>query len=168
MKRWYVVHTHVRSEDRALWHLENQGFECFVPRCRRTRRHARKTDTVLEPLFPRYLFAHFDADASRWLAINGSRGVVALLTDGTRPLAVPGDLIEKLMAERDAEGVTPLTSLGMFWKGRKVRIKSGPFAGQMGEVADVLAKGRDRVHVLLSMLGVQTRMQLPSYALETA
>lgn len=168
MKRWYVVHTQSRAEHRAQWHLQNQGFECFVPRCRRTRRHARKTDTVLEPLFPRYLFVHFDADASRWLAINGSRGVIALLTDGTRPLPVPSDLIEKLMVETDEEGVTPLTSLGMFWKGRKVRIKSGPFAGQMGEVADVLAKGRDRVHVLLSMLGVQTSMQLPSYALETA
>ena len=72
------------------------------------------------------------------------------------------------MAETDEEGVTPLTSLGMFWKGRKVRIKSGPFAGQIGEVADVLANGRDRVLVLLSMLGVQTSMQLPSYALETA
>ncbi|GBE42177.1 transcription antitermination protein RfaH [bacterium BMS3Bbin10] len=168
MKRWYVVHTQPRAEDRAQWHLENQGFDCFVPRCRRTRRHARRTDTVLEPLFPRYLFAYFDADASRWLAINSSRGVVALLTDGTRPLPIPSDIVEKLIAESDAQGVTPLASLGMFWKGRKVRIKSGPFAGQMGEVAEVFAKGRDRVHVLLSMLGVQTRMQLPSYALETA
>ena len=168
MKRWYVVHTQPRAEDRAQWHLENQGFDCFVPRCRKTRRHARKSYTVVEPLFPRYLFAHFDTDASRWLAINGSRGVVALLTDGTRPLPIPGDIIEKLMAETDEQGVTPLTSLGIFWKGRKVRIKSGPFAGQMGEVAEMLAKGRDRVHVLLSMLGVQASMQLPSYVLETA
>jgi len=168
MRRWYVVHTHARSEDRAQWHLRNQGFECFLPRCRKTRRHARKTTTVLEPLFPRYLFARFDADASRWLAINGSRGVVSLLTDGTHPLPVPSAVIELLKADTDAEGVTPLTSLGVFWKGRKVRIKSGPFAGQMGEVAEVLAKGRDRVQVLLSMLGAQTTMHLPSYALETA
>lgn len=168
MKRWYVVHTQARAEDRAQWHLQNQGFECFVPRCRKTRRHARKTDTVLEPLFPRYLFAYFDATASRWLAINGSRGVIALLTDGTRPVPVPSDMIEKLMAETDEDGVTPLTSLGMFWKGQKIRIKSGPFAGQFGEVADVFSRGRDRVQVLFSMLGVQTSMQLPSYVLETA
>lgn len=167
MKRWYVVYTHARAEDRVQWHLKNQGYHCFVPRCRKIRRHARATDTVLEPLFPRYLFTHFDAEASRWLAINGSRGVVNLLTDGRRPLPIPGDLIEKLMAETDEEGVTPLTSLGIFWKGRKVRIKSGPFAGQGGEVAEEHAEGRDRVHVLLSLLGVQTSMQLPSYALET-
>jgi transcriptional antiterminator RfaH len=168
MKHWYVVHTQPRAEDRAFWHLRNQGFDCFVPRCRRTRRHARRTDTVLEPLFPRYLFARFDADASRWLAINGTRGVVHLLTDGKRPLPVPGGVVEKLLAEADEQGATPLTALGMFWKGRKVRITSGPFAGQLGEVAEALARGRDRVQVLLSMLGAETSMQVPSYALETA
>lgn len=168
MRRWYVVHTHTRSEDRAQWHLQNQGFECFVPRCRRTRRHARKTDTVLEPLFPRYLFAYFDADATRWLAINGSRGVISLLTDGRGPLAVPKGMIEELMAESDEQGVTPLTSLGMFRKGLKVRIKSGPFTGQVGEVSEVFGRGIDRVKILMSLLGVQTSMQLPSYALETA
>jgi transcriptional antiterminator RfaH len=168
MKRWYVVHTHSRGEDRAQWHLQNQGFDCFLPRCRKTRRHARKTDTVLEPLFPRYLFVYFDPDASQWNAINGSRGVIALLTDGKRPVPIPGDMIEELMVETDEQGVTPLTSLGIFWKGQKIRIKSGPFAGQMGEVAEVLSRGRDRVQVLFNMLGVQTSMQLPSYALETA
>ncbi len=167
MKRWYVVYTQSRAENRAQWHLRNQGFECFVPRCRRTRRHARKTDTVLEPLFPRYLFVRFDVNASRWLAINSSRGVITLLTDGKRPVPVPNDVVEKLMAEADEQGVTPLASLGMFWKGQEIRIKSGPFAGQMGEVADVLAKERDRVQVLLSMLGVQTSMHVPSYSLET-
>ena len=168
MKRWYVVHTHARSEDKASWHLRNQGFECFVPRCLKTRRHARKTDTVLEPLFPRYLFAKFDADASRWLAINGSRGVASLLTDGTRPLAVPDGMIEKLIAQSDEQGITSLTSLGMFRKGLKVRIKSGPFTGQVGEVSEVFDRGMDRVKILLSLLGVETSMQLPSYALETA
>ena len=168
MERWYVVHTQARAEDRAQWHLRNQGFDCFVPRCRKVRRHARKTDTVLEPLFPRYMFARFDMDASRWLAINSSRGVVSLLGDGKRPLPISDDFVEKLMADTDEQGATPLTALGVFWKGRKVRIKTGPFAGQMGEVAEVLAKGRDRVHVLLSMLGHQTGMQLPTYALETA
>lgn len=167
MKRWYVVHTQTRAEERAQWHLRNQGFECFVPRCLKTRRHARKTDTVLEPLFPRYLFAHFDADASRWLAINGSRGVVALLTDGNRPVPIPEGVIEELRSHSDEAGVTPLSALGMFWKGRKVRVKSGPFQGQIGEVADALTKGRDRVQILLSMLGVETSMQIPSYALET-
>lgn len=166
MDRWYVVHTQPRAEDRALWHLANQGFECFLPRCLKTRRHARKTDTVLEPLFPRYLFTRFDADFARWRAINGSRGVVHLLTDGERPLAAPGEVIEKLRDGSDERGIMPLTALGMFWRGRKVRVSSGAFAGQTGEVSEVLGSGMDRVKILLSMLGVETSLELPSYALE--
>lgn len=168
MDRWYVVYTQPRAEDRALWHLRNQGFECFLPRCLKTRRHARKTDTVVEPLFPRYLFAKFDADVARWRSINGSRGVIALLTEGMQPLAVPGDAIDRLLAETNEDGITPLASIGMFWKGRKVRVKSGAFTGQMGEVAEVLGTGVDRVKILLSMLGVETSLEVPTYALETA
>lgn len=168
MDRWYVVYTQPRAEDRALWHLENQGFDCFLPRCLKTRLHARKTDTVLEPLFPRYLFTRFDADATRWRAINGSRGVVNLLCDGVRPLAIPSRFVETLQEQADNDGITPLASLGLFRKGQKVCIKSGAFAGQFGQVAEVFSKGADRVQVLLSLLGVETRMQVPSYALETA
>ena len=32
MTRWYVVHTQPQAEAKALWHLENQGFDCFLPR----------------------------------------------------------------------------------------------------------------------------------------
>ena len=52
MKRWYVVYTQARAEERALWHLQNQGFDCFLPRFRTTKRHARKTSIVLERCFP--------------------------------------------------------------------------------------------------------------------
>ena len=167
MNRWYVVHTQPRAEDRALWHLRNQGFRCFLPRCRKTRRQARTTHVALEPLFPRYLFTCFDADLSRWRAINGTRGVVALLSQGTRPLPIADEIIEALMAGTDTDGATSLTALGVFCKGRVVRITAGAFAGQTGKVAEVLAKGRDRVRVLLNVLGADTELHVPAYALET-
>lgn len=168
MKRWFVVYTQARAEERAVEHLQRQGIQCFLPRCRKTRRHARKTDTVLEPLFPRYLFTQFDPDASMWRSINGTRGVIGLLTGGSRPLPVPDGMVEKLQMETADDGVMPLTALGMFWKGRKVRVKSGPFANQPAEVAEVLPDGKDRVQILLNLLGVETSMQVPSYALEIA
>ncbi|GAB4227009.1 MAG: transcription/translation regulatory transformer protein RfaH [Methyloligellaceae bacterium] len=168
MKHWYVVYTQTRGEERALWHLRNQGFRCFLPRCRKIRRHARKTLEALEPLFPRYLFTQFDPDGCRWRSINGTRGVIQLLTDGMKPLAVPDAFVERLLAQADADGVTPLTVLGMFWKGQKVRVKSGPFAGQTGEVDEIPATAQDRVQILLGMLGAQFRLQMPAHALETA
>ena len=167
MKRWYVIHTQARREDQALWHLRNQGFECFLPRLRRRRTHARKARTVMEPLFPRYLFAFFDSATAKWRAINGSRGVVNLLTDGARPVPVPEGVVEKLLGNADAEGVTSFAALAGLWKGRKVRICDGSFAGQIAQV-ETVAPSNARVGLLLSLLGRATRLQVFAYAIEPA
>ena len=56
MRRWYVVHTQPQGESRAKANLERQGYEVYLPRCRKWRRHARRAEIVAAPLFPRYLF----------------------------------------------------------------------------------------------------------------
>lgn len=165
MNRWYVVNTLPRAEDRALWHLRNQGFECFLPRLRRSISHARKTRVVMEPLFPRYLFTCFDAAATRWRAINGSRGVVNVLTDGPLPAPVPQGVVETLLRDADAEGVAGIVSLQRLWQGRKVRIVDGAFAGHVAEV-DMIAKGSLRVSLLLSLLGRVATLHMPVHAVE--
>ena len=168
MTRWYVVHTQPQAEEKACWHLTNQGFDCFLPRVAGIKRHARRVQPVLTPLFPRYLFACFDLDATRWRAINGTRGVVGLLTNGARPLAVPPGAVEALLVKSDSHGAVPLAAIGVFTKGHNVRIKSGTFAGQTGRITEILPEGRDRVCILLTLLGAQTELQVPSYAIEAA
>jgi transcriptional antiterminator RfaH len=166
MTHWYVVHTQPQAEARALWHLENQGFHCFLPRVVGFRRHARQVKTVLAPLFPRYLFARFDLDITRWRAINGTRGVVSLLANGPHPLPVPHGAVEELLTKCDRRGAVPLAAMGVFTTGLKVRIKSGVFTGQTGKITEILPQGNDRVHVLLTLLGAETDLRLPSYAIE--
>jgi transcriptional antiterminator RfaH len=168
MDRWYVVYTQPRSEERALWHLTTQGFRCFLPKFTRLRSHARRKSMILEPLFPRYLFARFDCDMTRWRSINGSRGVVQLLTQGPDPIPVPHGVIEKLVAETDDGGATSLSALGVFWKGRKVRINDGAFAGQVAEIEDLSTNGSLRVKLLLSLLGRTTSVELSACVLEPA
>ena len=165
MKRWYVVHTQSRAEERALWHLQNQGFDCFLPRLRRLRSHARTTRMVLEPLFPRYLFTFFDCATTHWRAINGSRGVMHLLTDGPSPVPVPEGVVEGLVDDADGTGVASSAALAALWKGRKVRVSDGAFVGHIAEVNTVLP-GTFRVSLLLSLLGRATTLQVPSYAVE--
>ena len=55
--------------------LKRQGFEAFCPRFRKTRRHARRIDQVLAPVFPGYIFVHFDRERNQWRAVNGTHGV---------------------------------------------------------------------------------------------
>src|SRR5262245_48826654 len=74
-ERWYVVRTHAQSELRAAHHLGNQGFRIFVPRYLKSRRHARRLETVSVPLFPRYIFTVVNRNRDRWRSINGTFGV---------------------------------------------------------------------------------------------
>ncbi len=66
---WHVVHTHIHAEAKAAAHLTRQGFDVYLPRYLRHRRHARKVETISAPLFPRYCFVHIDRMVQRWRSI---------------------------------------------------------------------------------------------------
>jgi transcriptional antiterminator RfaH len=92
--------------------------------------------------------------------------VIGLLSNGKRPIPVRQGAVEELIEQRDNSGAIPLAALNLFTKGTKVRIMSGPFTGQLGEVHYLSA--RDRVVVLLNFMGVQTRLRISPCAVEAA
>jgi transcription antitermination factor NusG len=163
MTRWYVIHTQAQAEARGLWHVTNEGIHCFLPRVLQLRSHARPIRSVLVPVFPRQLFARLNLDETRWRAINGTRGVVSLLANGPHPLPRPAqpsrDVSHRMrFAQRDftrSDGRVDQGNAGLHQERR----------GQMGEVTKIFAEGRDRV---LTLLGAETELQLPSYAIEAA
>jgi len=69
MTYWCAVQTHVRSEDKAAFHLRRQGYEVFLPKHLKRRKHARRIDWVSAPLFPRYLFVAIDPDTTTMLEV---------------------------------------------------------------------------------------------------
>jgi len=158
---WYVVNTQPRAESRAIYHLETQGYSVFCPRYRRTIRHARQTKVVLAPLFPAYLFVHFDILRARWRSINGTRGVVRLLARDGRPQPVPDGIVAELMAWTRDDGSFDWTS--KLTIGEAVRIADGPFAELLGTLEYLDAAGR--VRVLLELLGRSVSVALRSEAL---
>ena len=48
--RWYVVQTQVNGEAKAAENLRRQGYETYLPRYLKRRRHARKVDFTREAL----------------------------------------------------------------------------------------------------------------------
>ena len=165
-KQWFVVHTQARQEMQALRHLSDQHFEAYLPRFKKIRHHARKVDEVLMPLFPRYLFVGLDVERDQWRSINGTRGVAYLLTNEGQPLWIPNTVVESLKAQEDANGLVPIGILGCFAPGDCVRVKEGAFEGQSA----VFERWTDqaRVALLLNILGRDTRVTLPGYAIEAA
>lgn len=164
-QRWYCVQTKPRTEARALENLERQAFECLLPRIRRPAPVARlrRQKTVVEPLFPRYLFLRADPHAQSLAPIRSTTGVIGLVRFANQPAQVPDDIVARLRLDADPEGVIePVRA--EFRPGDPVRIVDGPFLGLPAVYAQ--ASGEQRTIVLLQLLGSERKIMLPRDALQ--
>ena len=159
-ERWYVVRTQLHREAKAAQQLENQDYRVFLPRFLKSRRHARKFETVMAPLFPRYLFVILDLTRDRWRSVNGTFGVDRLLMRGGEPEPVPCGLVEQLIENADAKGVVlPGSGLKV---GDSIRVSAGPFAELLGTLERL--DDNNRVRVLLEIMGSKIPVLLPEAA----
>ena len=161
MTRWYVAQTQLRGEERAKLNLERQGFQTYLPRYRRERRHARRSDVVSAPLFPGYVFIRLDLGSAPWRAVNGTFGVNHIVCQGECPAPLPEGVVEAIAAQENGEGLIALKPRP-FRQGEALRIVTGALADCFGffeRMAD-----RDRVILLLDLLGRKVRVQAPREA----
>src|ERR1043165_1033402 len=126
--RWFVAHTHPHAEAKANLNLVPQGFETYLPRYLKRRRHARKIETVAAPLFPRYLFVSVDMAAQRWRSIHSTIGVARLVSHGQEPTPIATEVVEELRRREDASGFIRLDQRDRFTRGDKGRLADGAFA----------------------------------------
>lgn len=157
MGAWYVVRTKTGAEERAVWHLKNQGFEVYLPRYRKQIRHARKIQTVLRALFPGYVFVCLDLGHQRWRAINGTFGVIGMVQFGDTPRPIPATMVQAIRAREDTLGAISVAPHGL-QKGDRVRVRDGVFA----EYSALLEEMSDdkRVILLLDFMGRAVRISV--------
>ena len=148
---WYVVLTQPRREHMAAEHLARQGFAAYVPCYARTRRHARKIETIAAPLFPRYVFVSFDVADPAWRAVRSTRGVIDLVRSGLAPAHVPAWVVEGLRSRERADGMIEIGDQLALKPGDTIRITDGPFREQTALFDRLDDDGR--VLALLSILG---------------
>jgi transcriptional antiterminator RfaH len=156
--RWYVAQTHPHAEAKAEVHLRRQGYSVYVPRYLKRRRHARRSDTVAAPLFPRYLFVAIDIATQRWRSVQSTIGVARLVCHGERPAVLDGGIIRGLRNREDARGFVQVERRVTFKAGDPVRVQEGAFASCLGLFEGVT--DAERVTILLDLLGRQVRVAL--------
>jgi len=162
-KNWYLIYTKQRQESVALNNLVRQGYEVYFPVVRQTSKRHRQSIAAVLPLFPRYLFIRLDAVTDNWGPIRSTLGVISIVRFGQQAARVPDDLIDLLRESEDGQGMQVLP-VKEFSPGSRVRIVEGVLAGYEGVF---LAKsGRDRVAVLLDILGKQTRTVIDAHTIE--
>lgn len=159
MTYWTVVHTHARAENLAAQHLRRQGYEVYLPRYLKRRKHARKVEMVSAAFFPRYLFVAIDEESAAWRPIRSTVGVAGLITRDERPVRVPDAVVGELRSREDAAGFVVEEPQPTFALGEKVLILDGPFADVCG-LFNGLTDDR-RVVLLLNLLGRNVKIRVP-------
>lgn len=166
MNKWFVAYTQPLKEMVAKHHLQEQGYGVYLPMFKKTRRHARRVDEVLQPLFPRYIFVELDLEIDGWRSVNGTRGVGYLLLNDGRPVIMPTPIIQALQSQENEQGILPISCVETFVKGQKLRIVDGSFKDQLAVFEKM--DDKQRVQLLLNFLGRETKIALPAYAVEAA
>ncbi|MGK0418224.1 MAG: transcriptional antiterminator RfaH [Halopseudomonas sp.] len=134
-------------ESAARDNLERQGYEVCLPEIRVRKRRGGRWQSVVEPLFPGYLFVALDLESDNTAPIKSTVGVRGLVRFGLRSPRMPAGSVEMLRDNAAGVEAAPLP----FATGDSVRIVRGPFAGL--EAVYQMRRGEERVQVLLAMLG---------------
>jgi transcriptional antiterminator RfaH len=164
---WYVVHTQPNAERKAADHLARQGFATYLPSYLKKRRHARKVETVRAPFFPRYLFVAVDVSTQRWRAINSTVGVSRLIAREDTPIPVMRGVVEELKRREDGDGLLRFEPQATQFKaGDVVRVASGALKACCGLFEAI--SDRERVAILLDLMGRKVRVVLTADSLESA
>ena len=165
VKSWYLVYTKPRQETLAQANLERQGYGVYLPKVRLMRRRRGHQEAVVEPLFPRYLFIHLDTQNDNWGPIRSTFGVASLVRFGAELAQVPDALVAHLKAQEGQEGLHEWAEPKMKVCDR-VQVAEGPLKGLEGIL--LANSGKERVMILLDMLGKEIRTHLEAGQIKSA
>jgi transcription antitermination factor NusG len=140
---WYAVSVRPRHENVVTRHLENQGFNHFLPVYRSVRRWKDRRKELDMALFPGYVFVNLNLRDR--LGVLRAPGVVQFVTFQGQPAAVPDCEIRALESSVSAGlGLQPHPYLR---QGKKVRVKSGPLLNAEG----IMIRRKEGFRLVLSI-----------------
>lgn len=154
--RWYVIHTHVKQEERANENLKSWGVETLHPKIK-TRRYNQFTGAatyLTQPFFPRYLFAKFNA-REQLPKIRFTRGVHNVVCFDGNPAPIEDQVIDIIRERIDEHGFVKAND--ELKPGDKVVISAGPLRNLVG-IFEREVKGSDRITILLTAIEYQGRL----------
>jgi transcriptional antiterminator RfaH len=157
---WAACRLRPHRESVALHWLALKGFESYCPHIRDFQiRYGRRIEHR-PALFPGYAFVLIRL---QWSTVGSTPGVSGLIMNGSGPAKVPDRVIDEIR-QREVDGLIELPKRSPPVRGDPVRILRGPFIGRLAIFADM--KPRERVEILLQLLGSEQRVELPRDSIE--
>ena len=156
---WYAIHTHPKEEDRATSNLRAWNVETFNPKVRERRLNPFTGAASYEkkPLFPRYIFARFDA-GTLLSKICFTRGVKRVVGFGAGPVPIEDKIIDFIMEQTGEDGFVQLGE--ELKRGDRVTVTNG-LLGELSGIFEREIKGTDRVRILLNAINYQASIVIP-------
>lgn len=156
---WFLIYTKFREELRAKTNLENQGFRVFSPMVS-YQANFEKTNSVIKPLFPRYIFIEINNLEKDITKINSSKGVSHLVIFGNNYSPVPNSVINYLKGKLGTNDILEQKiTKQSYLRGDKIIVKKGLLKGK--EATFLSKNGNERVRILLNLMSELIIAELP-------
>lgn len=153
---WYAIHTRPQQERRAEANLSLFSIQTFYPQVHQNTGNG--ADAVpshaTKPLFPGYLFARFNLQASLH-NIMFTRGVQDVVRFGNYASVIDDDVITMIQSRKKKDNSIKLGNVPAV--GDKVEITCGLFANFTGIFSEEIG-GAERVVILHEALNYQNRI----------
>jgi len=151
---WYALHVRTRFEKYVQNHLEDKGYDVFLPTYVTKRQWSDRVKSLSLPLFPSYVFCRFDVHER--LPILMTPGVNFIVGAGKSHTPVEEKEISAIRQVLDSGiATTPWPYLKV---GEQVQIEAGPLEGLTGLVVRMKDECRLVVSVSLLMRSVSVEL----------
>ena len=144
---WYALYVRSRHEKVVESGLRGKGYAAFSPFYRTKRKRVDRITEIDVPLFPGYVFCHFDSN--KRLPILTTPGIVGLVGPRNRPQPVDDHEIASIRTI--ALSGRPVQPWPFLRSGQRIRLQAGPLMGAEG----IFLRVKDEHHLIVSITLLQ-------------
>lgn len=163
LDRWFVAYTKPRQELIALQNLEQQSYEAYLPLYKSFKKTEQGPVAVFAPMFPRYILFRPGKPEQSISAVRSTKGIMTIVRFGFQPAELSGEVVRLIRQHEKDRHQATLQELDNLRAGQKVKLKHNALQGVEGLVQSV---AKNRVAVLLEILGAPTVVQVQSHQVE--
>lgn len=163
--KWYVIHTYSGYENTVASSIEkaveNRGMHDLITDVTipvETVREVKngKTREIERKLFPGYVLVKMILTDESWYLVRNTRGCTGFVSpNSNKPLPLTDEEAAQWGAEKHETETIEIS----YKVGDSVRVCDGPLSGFVG-IVDEIEQQQNRVHVIVSMFGRETPVEL--------
>lgn len=173
-RQWYVIQTYSGYENKvkvnveqriATMGMEDRIFRVLVPVEERAFSKEGRVKHVRRKVFPCYVLVEMILDEQSWYVVRHTPGVTGFVGTGNHPIALTPKEVSEVMAKVSKDqSAKPKVEISLR-PGDTVRVKSGPFANQVGPVVEI-SEEKGKVKFSITVFGRETLVEADHTELE--